>query len=178
MTVPAPDLRDRLVTALSEAGAFCGECGFQPGDVGCPDCQRAHESYADAMLGVFQPELDRLSSERDAADEALHGQPVLRHCVVPGCLREYDATGGLSGKPVRESWSSTGWLMIPSLHSHICPEHTALVADDAHRPDWDRAAIPTVLVCACGWRSPGVRWSGFATAAWRDHLLTVTEGTT
>ncbi|MGW5352223.1 hypothetical protein ACWERV_17140 [Streptomyces sp. NPDC004031] len=44
------DLRQRIAAALSAAGAFCGECGFAPGDRGCPDCERCWASYADALL--------------------------------------------------------------------------------------------------------------------------------
>jgi hypothetical protein len=74
MTDPAPDLRERLVTALSKAGAFCGECDFEPGDVGCPDCQRAHGWYADAVLGIVQPELaerDQLRADLARVDEEI-----------------------------------------------------------------------------------------------------------
>ena len=64
---PQPDLREQFKAAMSEAGAFCGECGFQPGEVGCPDCQRVHGWYADAALAVVLPLLTAAQAEVDAA---------------------------------------------------------------------------------------------------------------
>jgi hypothetical protein len=55
--VTADQLRDRIAAALSTAGAFCGECGFEPGETGCPDCVRVREVYTDAVLAMMQPEL-------------------------------------------------------------------------------------------------------------------------
>lgn len=49
-------LRGRIAAALSAAGAFCGQCGFEPGDRGCPDCERCWSSYADALLPMFADE--------------------------------------------------------------------------------------------------------------------------
>jgi hypothetical protein len=63
----ATTLRDEIKAALSEAGAFCGECGFEPGDTGCPDCQRCHDMYATAVLAVVHPLLDAQRAEVDAA---------------------------------------------------------------------------------------------------------------
>jgi hypothetical protein len=51
----ADKLHRQLSEALSEAGAFCGECGFQPGETGCTDCVRIREMYVDAVLSVVQP---------------------------------------------------------------------------------------------------------------------------
>jgi hypothetical protein len=56
---PDPTLRDEIKSVLSEAGAFCGECGFKPGDIGCPDCQRCHNMYADAVIAKLRA-TDRL----------------------------------------------------------------------------------------------------------------------
>jgi hypothetical protein len=53
-----PYLRDEIAQALSEAGAFCGECGFQPGETGCPDCVRVRHLYVEAVVGVVQPRLN------------------------------------------------------------------------------------------------------------------------
>lgn len=55
--------RKEILAALSIAGAFCGECGFEPGEIGCSDCVRVREVYTDAVLAVVQPELDRLAAE-------------------------------------------------------------------------------------------------------------------
>ncbi|MFH9236112.1 hypothetical protein [Streptomyces globisporus] len=43
----APD--QTAIQALSDAGAFCGVCGFQPGDRGCPDCERCWAAYTKAL---------------------------------------------------------------------------------------------------------------------------------
>lgn len=54
-TPGADGLRERIKQALSNAGAFCGDdcCGFQPGDRGCPDCERHWERCADALIPVL-----------------------------------------------------------------------------------------------------------------------------
>jgi hypothetical protein len=71
VTAPAqPDLRQQIAAALSEAGAFCGECGFQPGETGCPDCVRVRELYTEALLSVVQPLLD----QRDAENARLRAE--------------------------------------------------------------------------------------------------------
>lgn len=64
-------LRDRIAAALSVAGAFCGGCGFEPGETGCPDCVTVRGMYTDAVLAVVQDELDRLQAELTAALAAL-----------------------------------------------------------------------------------------------------------
>ncbi|MEU3432293.1 hypothetical protein [Streptomyces sp. NPDC006863] len=40
---------ESAILALSDAGAFCGECGFEPGDRGCPDCERVWAGYVKAL---------------------------------------------------------------------------------------------------------------------------------
>lgn len=66
---PAPSLRDRIAAALSNAGAFCGNCGFEPGDRGkCADCERCWSSYADAVLPLLADERD--AGRRDGLREA------------------------------------------------------------------------------------------------------------
>jgi hypothetical protein len=47
-------LRQSIAQALSRAGLFCGECGFQPGEDGCSDCRRHWEMCADELLPVFE----------------------------------------------------------------------------------------------------------------------------
>jgi hypothetical protein len=49
--------REQILAALSEAGAFCGECGFQPGEAGCADCVRVREMYADAVMPILERQL-------------------------------------------------------------------------------------------------------------------------
>jgi hypothetical protein len=45
--------REQVLAALSLAGAFCGECGFEPGETGCADCVRVREMYADAVMPIL-----------------------------------------------------------------------------------------------------------------------------
>lgn len=122
-------------------------------------------------------EVDRLTAEAEEDRRALIEQPVLRHCVYPGCLREFDASAALSGRPTRESWSGKGWFQVRVLNSHICPDHAHVVAEDAHRPQWRHGDGPSVLVCACSWESVPVRWRGYGIEAWKDHVLTINEET-
>jgi hypothetical protein len=64
-TAGAPDstLRGRIAAALSGAGAFCGQCGFEPGDRGCPDCERCWDAYADALLPLLTAERETVGRE-------------------------------------------------------------------------------------------------------------------
>lgn len=45
-TTPADDT---AMQALSDAGAICGECGDEPGDRNCPDCERCYRDYVAAL---------------------------------------------------------------------------------------------------------------------------------
>lgn len=64
-----PYLRDEIAQALSEAGAFCGECGFQPDEIGCPDCVRVRHLYVEAVASVVQPRLARRTKIRNLEAE-------------------------------------------------------------------------------------------------------------
>lgn len=70
-TEPTADqaLRERITTTLSAAGAFCGNCGFQPGDRGCPDCERCWADYAAALLPLFAEEVRAGADEIDADND-------------------------------------------------------------------------------------------------------------
>jgi hypothetical protein len=132
------------------------------------------KAVAEALYALVRSELDRLRSEADAAEQALINQPALRHCVYPGCLREFDAMATMEGKPPsRPSWSGEGWLQVNVLNGHICPDHAHVVSADAHRPR--RLASGRFLVCACGWESTPMRWRGYGTEQWKDHVLTTYE---
>lgn len=64
------ELRNQIATALSDAGAFCGECGFEPGDRGkCTDCERCWSGYADALMPLFA--VARGVTFREAAEVAV-----------------------------------------------------------------------------------------------------------
>lgn len=93
-TTPS-DTDDRAMHALSNAGAFCGSCGFEPGERGCKDCEShwAHcvkklraagwapcsETYreaADVVAAAHEnpwhstaKKLREMADERDAAGE-------------------------------------------------------------------------------------------------------------
>lgn len=113
-----------------------------------------------------------------AIHEALLNQPSLRTCLVPGCLRQYDAIATMTGRtPGRPEWSSTGWATLGSgtifpAGGHICPEHKQLVTD--HLPQ--RVKLPNerwTVDCACGWMPAPQTWHGLLRALWEQHLLTV-----
>jgi hypothetical protein len=123
-----------------------------------------------ARVDQFTAERDEALREAEEERLALLHQPVLRHCVYPGCLREFDAAASMDGRPVRASWSSAGWLRVTTLGGHICPDHAGIVAEDVHRPHWQHDH-PSHLACACGWDSGPVRWRGYGVEAWKDHVL-------
>lgn len=53
-TEPTAQISEEIKNALSRAGAFCGDCGFEPGDRGqCPDCERCLDGYARALIPVL-----------------------------------------------------------------------------------------------------------------------------
>lgn len=56
--------RERLMQAFSDAGAICGDCGAQPGDRDCPDCERARGWYADAALAIRDRQVEQLAAGR------------------------------------------------------------------------------------------------------------------
>jgi hypothetical protein len=119
--------------------------------------------------------VEELETELAAERDAIANQPQLRHCLYPGCLREFDAMATMAGRtPARESWSGKGWLQMHAVPGgYVCPDHAHLVAEDAHRPQWTRpggADGPAVLVCACDWTAPPAHWPGYGRAAWQNHL--------
>ncbi|MFK0222217.1 hypothetical protein ACIQWN_29005 [Streptomyces vinaceus] len=123
---------------------------------------------------ITEAELSVLTAELDA----LRNAPVLRNCLMPGCLRQYDSLASLSGKtPSRPEWSSAGWKMLGSgtvfpAGGNICPDHADLIG--AHLP---RRHSPTPdgwwqARCTCDtWVSPLHRWHGVLRALWEEHLL-------
>ena len=71
----------------------------------------------------------------DAIAEAILNQPSLRHCLVPGCMREFDAMSCMAGDPPpRPSWDGKGWATLGAgsifpAGGHICPDHKQTVTD-------------------------------------------------
>lgn len=58
---------ERAIQALSNAGAFCGDCGFEPGDRGCPDCERSWASYVKELREAgWAPREEVLQEAADA----------------------------------------------------------------------------------------------------------------
>ena len=130
-----------------------------------------------------QPTLATLTEDQlaeliaDAA--AFRNQPSLRTCLVPGCLRQYDAVSCLNGKePARPEWSGKDWATLGSgsifpAGGHICPDHQILVTDHFPR----RIQLPHgrwTVDCACGWMPAPQTWHGLLRALWEQHLLTTT----
>jgi hypothetical protein len=76
-------VRELIKNALSKAGAYCGQCSFEPGDrAKCRDCERCWDWYAEAIeplldtsaervpallaeLGQKTAEIERMRIERD-----------------------------------------------------------------------------------------------------------------
>lgn len=55
------EIGELLKSALSEAGAFCGDCGFQPGDRNkCGACERCYDRYAAALLPLLDTSAERV----------------------------------------------------------------------------------------------------------------------
>jgi hypothetical protein len=136
----------------------------------CPRAESEQQQIARLAARVAELEAE-LAMEREATLNA----PQLRHCLYPGCLREFDAMATMSGRPPhRESWSGEGWLHMTALVGYVCPDHAPLVATDAHRPQWTRPEgkeQPAVLRCACDWASPPASWPRYGVAAWQNHLM-------
>lgn len=127
---------------------------------------------------ITDAELDALYARLDAHDRA----PVLRSCLVPGCLARYDARAALTGgQPARPEWSAGGWRTVGSggvlpAGGHVCPEHGGLVAAHLPRAHTQRDPIAVGADCSCGRYVTGLyRWHGAAAALWRDHLLREAE---
>ncbi|CAH9419589.1 hypothetical protein SGL43_06644 [Streptomyces globisporus] len=57
---------ETAIQALSTAGAFCGECGFEPGDRGCPDCERTWAGYVRALRAAGWAARIEAIRDRDA----------------------------------------------------------------------------------------------------------------
>lgn len=65
------EIAEQLKQALSNAGAFCGECGFEPGDRGCEDCEWCYRRFAEGLLPILREvvaaERAAVRAERDQA---------------------------------------------------------------------------------------------------------------
>lgn len=108
--------------------------------------------------------------------DSLTNTPVLRTCLVPGCLRQFDAMATMAGSPMRPEWSGQGWCTLGAgsifpAGGHICPDHKDLVT--SHWPR--RLKLPSgrwSVACPCGWSPVPQRWHRLVAALWEQHLLT------
>ena len=108
--------------------------------------------------------------------EALAGQPALRNCLYPTCMRQMDAMSTMNGKkPPRPEWSGAGWATLGSgalvgADRHICPDHKGTIT--AHYPR--RLQLPNErwgIDCGCGWSPSPQRYAPILRAQWEQHLL-------
>lgn len=85
---PSPE-DDAAIQILSEAGAQCGNCGDQPGDRICPDCEKYRRWYVAALRQAgwapqsdIQQQINQANTElaaikqQLAALQALIGEPA------------------------------------------------------------------------------------------------------
>jgi NMD protein affecting ribosome stability and mRNA decay len=57
---------ESAMQALSDAGAVCGDCGDQPGDRTCPDCERCRQQYVAALRAAgWGPRAEVLNGAAD-----------------------------------------------------------------------------------------------------------------
>ncbi|WP_411098972.1 hypothetical protein [Streptomyces sp. x-45] len=124
-----------------------------------------------------QPTLATLTEEQladlIAEATAFRNQPSLRHCLYPGCLREFDMAARMDGRePARPSWSGAGWRQVtrgPSTGS-VCPDHVGIVTEHLPRT----VDVPNgrwMVACACGWMSRSQTYGGLLRPLWEEHLL-------
>lgn len=70
---------ETALQALSDAGAVCGDCGDQPGDRVCPDCERCRRWYVAALRKAgwapraeIQQQIDQANTELAALKKQLN----------------------------------------------------------------------------------------------------------
>jgi len=128
-----------------------------------------------------QPTLATLTedqlTELVADATAWRTQPSLRTCLVPGCLRQYDANILYGRTSARPEWSGEGWHQVPRGPSpgSLCPEHVDIVTTHLPRT----VDLPNgrwMVACACEWMSRPQAYGGLLRPLWEEHLL-LTIGT-
>jgi hypothetical protein len=71
------DFDDKAKQALSDAGAQCGNCGDQPGDRTCPDCEHCYRQYVAALRAAgWASRTEMLREAADAVLQSSHGEPM------------------------------------------------------------------------------------------------------
>lgn len=119
--------------ALSDAGAQCGDCGDQPGDRICPDCERCYGWYVAALRKAgWAPRAETLNKAADAVvaenDRMLWATKPGKHWAAD--LLRRMATAPASSVPVPDNTRSarrSAWL--------------AKAAADAEATHWRRLGI-------------------------------------
>lgn len=123
-----------------------------------------------------QPTLATLAAQVDqltAEVTAFRNQPSLRHCIYPGCLREFDMAARMEGRePARPSWSGDGWHQTTRgvVSGSICPDHIDIITAHMARP----VDLPNgrwMVACACDWMSRPQTYGGLLKPLWEEHLL-------
>jgi len=70
---------NQAMQALSDAGAQCGNCGDEPGDRKCQDCERCYQRYVKALREAgWVPRTEVL---REAADWLTKKYGVTNHAA-------------------------------------------------------------------------------------------------
>jgi hypothetical protein len=93
---------NKAMQALSDAGAVCGNCGDEPGDRTCPDCERWYQQYADALRAAgWAPRTEVLAEAIDAlhlvaAVAATAGGQARWAIPAIGVVQQLTKTGGAS----------------------------------------------------------------------------------
>jgi hypothetical protein len=77
-------LDDQAIQVLSNEGAQCGDCGDEPGDRTCPDCERCRGWYVAALRKAgwapraeLQAQIDKAIAELAAIKKELDGLTAL-----------------------------------------------------------------------------------------------------
>ncbi|MEU1443064.1 hypothetical protein [Streptomyces mirabilis] len=106
---PLPDqqLNDRAVQILSNEGAQCGDCGDEPGDRICPDCEKCRARYVTALRAAgWAPQDEGLAGEvRRLRAEVERWR---RTAYQVACTHESDASAAGPAERAVEEQPETG----------------------------------------------------------------------
>ncbi|MFF6844639.1 hypothetical protein ACFY8X_38615 [Streptomyces tanashiensis] len=125
------------------------------------------------LADLTEDQLESLYNQLDAHVHAV----ARRTCLVPGCLKQYDALAAMTGdQPPSPELAATGWKQLRTgsifpTGGNICPTHADLVT--THLPR--RLKTPSgrwTVDCACGWSPLPQRWHRLVAALWEEHILT------
>ncbi|MET7713739.1 hypothetical protein [Streptomyces sp. NPDC005407] len=94
---------DQAKQALSVAGAMCGDCGDEPGDRKCPDCERCLGWYVDALRKAGW------APRAEVIEEVL---PVWEAMYEPGNVSDY-LIGYANGEAAAKG-AAIAWLLSES----------------------------------------------------------------